>query len=107
MIEEETKIIFRSKMVLHVLLAFLSSPALLLAFLGGCGVLLSLPSPSAAGPNGGGSGSGSGRERRDALKTLEEFTRGITRDFNMNMEFQLRKLGIKLDDIGECTEGKK
>ena len=103
--KEDTKIIFRSKMVLHVLLAFLSSPALLLAFLGGCGVLLSLPSPSAAGPNGG--GSGSGRERRDALKTLEEFTRGITRDFNMNMEFQLRKLGIKLDDIGECTKGKE
>ena len=89
-------------MVLHVLLAFFSSPALLLAVLGGCGVLLSLPSPSAAGPNGGG-----GRERRDALKTLEEFTRGITRDFNMNMEFQLRKLGIKLDDIGECTKGKE
>lgn len=41
------------------------------------------------------------REKRDALSALTQITRGITRDFNMNMEFQLRKLGIKLDDIGE------
>ncbi len=39
----------------------------------------------------------------DGLGSAHGLIKSLKHDFDMNVEFQLRKLGIKHDDIGSCV----